>query len=447
MFKRLNYIKQNLTIAIPIAMVLGVFFGYLYTASFLKILILPLTILMIYPMMVTLDIKKVFSTCCLKTQFMIVAINFLIIPFIGFFIGKLFLTNSPLLAYGLLLMALLPTSGMTISWTGFAKGNVDIAIRTTAIGLLVGSLLMPFYTKFLMGKVIDISLIEVFSQLGKVILIPLLLGFLTQLILKKYYGAAHFNKNIKKKFPLLSTLAVVGIIFVAMALKSNAIIKNPLQILYLLIPLSIFYVVNYSFSTFIGKTFLPRAKSISLVFGTVMRNLSVALAIALAVFGEKGTEIALIVAVGYIIQVQSAAWYIKIANKIFGAAPLDTAKDIMEEGIFALHNNSTLHDAVKLLDEEHIHSLMVLSKTEQPLGLITSKLVINALADNTALNTQLSSIKLHPIIKMKEQASISTVLSKMKRKHKYKVALTNNSGELTGILTESDIIDLYANRK
>jgi predicted Na+-dependent transporter len=50
-----------------------------------------------------------------------------------------------------------------------------------------------------------------------------------------------------------------------------------------------------------------------------MRNLSIALAIAITVFGsEKGSEIALIIAMAYIIQVQSAAWYVKLTDKIFG---------------------------------------------------------------------------------------------------------------------------------
>jgi len=53
----------------------------------------------------------------------------------------------------------------------------------------------------------------------------------------------------------------------------------------------------------------------------VMRNLSIALAIAINAFGEKGADAALIIAVSYIIQVQSAAWYVKFSDRIFGPAP------------------------------------------------------------------------------------------------------------------------------
>jgi predicted Na+-dependent transporter len=69
-----------------------------------------------------------------------------------------------------------------------------------------------------------------------------------------------------------------------------------------------------------------RGDAIALVYGTVMRNLSIALAIAITVFGAKqGSEIALIIAMGYIIQVQSAAWYVKLTDKIFGQ-PLPEAQ-------------------------------------------------------------------------------------------------------------------------
>ncbi len=447
MWNKLSYLKRKLTIAIPISMILGIIFGYLFELSFLKSLILPLTILMIYPMMVTLKIKSLFSHCNAKTQLIIQGVNFIIIPLIGFLLGVVFLGNSPYLAYGLLLMAILPTSGMTISWTGFAKGNVNVVIKTVIIGLILGSLLMPFYTNFFMGQVISLPLIETFIELGKVIFLPLFLGFVTQIILKKRYGEAHFERDIKKKFPLLSTLAVLGIIFVAMSLKAKSIIANPFEILYLLIPLGVFYAFNYGLSSAIGKFLLPRAEAISLVYGSVMRNLSVALAIALTVFGENGIEIALIIAVGYIIQVQSAAWYIKFSERLFGKAPEETAKDVMEEGIFALHEKSTLQDAIRLLDEEHIHSIAVLDSNDKAVGIITSEMIINLLADDVKTNTRLGSVKLLPVLQFKQTVPIRKVIDTMKRKHEYKVLVTDEKGKLKGVLTESDIIDMYAERR
>jgi ACR3 family arsenite transporter len=51
-----------------------------------------------------------------------------------------------------------------------------------------------------------------------------------------------------------------------------------------------------------------------------MRNLSIALAIAMGVFGAKGAEVALLISLAYIVQVQAAAWYVKFTDRLFGAS-------------------------------------------------------------------------------------------------------------------------------
>ena len=65
---------------------------------------------------------------------------------------------------------------------------------------------------------------------------------------------------------------------------------------------------------------MSRDDAIAMVYGSVMRNLSIALAIAINAFGEKGADAALVVAAAYIIQVQSAAWYVKLTDRVFGPA-------------------------------------------------------------------------------------------------------------------------------
>lgn len=78
------------------------------------------------------------------------------------------------------------------------------------------------------------------------------------------------------------------------------------------------YFINYVLSTLAGKAILPRGDAIALVYGTVMRNLSIALAVAINAFGTPGSDAALVICIAYIIQVQSAAWYVKFTDKIFG---------------------------------------------------------------------------------------------------------------------------------
>jgi len=299
----------------------GILVGAIAPTSPLKALIIPLTFLMVYPMMINLQIQKVFSGGDYQVQLLTQIINFGIIPFVAFGIGKLFFADQPLVALGLLLASLLPTSGMTISWTGFAKGNMGAAIKMTVIGLILGSLATPFYAKFLMGATVDIPLSKVFSQIITIVFLPMLLGFVTRVLLIRVVGADKYNKSLKQKFPAFSTLGVLGIVFVAMALKSKDIIASPGILLSFLIPLGILYTGNFLLSSIIGKIFFDRGDAIALVYGTVMRNLSIALAIAVTAFGEDGSEIALIIAMAYIIQVQAAAWYVRFTDKIFGPVP------------------------------------------------------------------------------------------------------------------------------
>ena len=324
MWKTLQKINKNLVTAIPAMMVLGFGYGLSTDPAVLKKLIVPLTFLMVYPMMVTLKVKTVFQGGDSKAQWLSLLINFGVIPFVAFGVGLLFFKDQPFMALGLLLAGLVPTSGMTISWTGFARGNMATAIKMTVIGLTIGSLATPFYVRYLMGAQIEVSILAVMKQIALIVFLPMILGFVTQQALIKKYGQPDFQKRIGPRFPALSTIGVLGIVFVAMALKAKVIAGAPQVLLTILAPLTVIYALNYLLSTLVGRRFLPRGDAIALVYGTVMRNLSIALAIAMNAFGEKGSSAALVVALAYIIQVQSAAWYVRLTDTFFCPSALAT---------------------------------------------------------------------------------------------------------------------------
>ncbi|NCC34492.1 MAG: hypothetical protein EOM24_21130, partial [Chloroflexia bacterium] len=246
-------------------------------------------------------------------------LNFAVLPFLGFAIGQWFFPDRPFIVMGLLLTALLPTSGMTISWTGFARGNVPAAVKMTVVGLVIGSIATPLYLKLLMGTIVDVPITAIFSQIMLIVFLPMAAGYATQRVLIKQFGAKRCQKEIMPRFPSLSTLGVLGIVFTAIALKATTILANPLLLLRLFVPLVLLYGLNFLISTLIGRFFFTRKDAIALVYGSVMRNLSIALAVAMTAFGPAGSEIALIIALAYVIQVQSAAWYVKFTDRIFGA--------------------------------------------------------------------------------------------------------------------------------
>lgn len=315
--KFIAWLSKHLSLSIPLFMLLGLIAGLILPTQSLAALIVPLTLLMVYPMMVGVRMQQLFVRGNNAVQWWAIAINFLFIPFVAFVLGRLIFPEQPALALGLLLAALLPTSGMTISWTGFANGNVPAAIKLTLFGLLLGSLLTPFYVKFLLGASIPVKIAPVFKQILLFVLLPLLAGQATRHWLIKRYGQSQFQQHYGPKFPPFSSLGVLGVVFVAMALQGPNLLQSPLLLLQLLLPLLLLYSINYAVSTWLARKKLNRGDGIALVYGTVMRNLSIALALSMTAFGEAGTQAALLIALAYIVQVQSAAFYVKWSERLF----------------------------------------------------------------------------------------------------------------------------------
>jgi len=281
--------------------------------------------------MVTLNVKTIFKGQDYKLQIVTQIINFIFVPLLVFFIGKIFLSGQDpkfgLWAVGLFLIGVLPTSGMTISWTGFAKGNKEAAIKMVIFGLVIGSLAAPIFTKVFMGATIEVNMLHMFKQIAIFVFVPLFIGLFTQYACIKKYGNTTWNQKIKPNFPPFSALGVVMIAFLAMSLKAKHIIANPGDIISILIPLIVFYLISYVLLTIVGKLFFSREDAIAMVFGVVMRDLSIALAIAMTAFGKEGMTIALLIALAYIIQIQSAAWYVKFVDVMFGKTKTQKVPD------------------------------------------------------------------------------------------------------------------------
>jgi ACR3 family arsenite efflux pump ArsB len=309
MWTILSFLQRNLGWAVPISLLLGFTYGMLFDAASLSSAILPLTFLMVFPMMVSLRVEELARLRDWKLQATTQIVNFVAVPLLGWGIGWVFFRDRPLLATGLLLTSLLPTSGMTISWTGFAKGNVPAAVRMTIVGLLLGSVLAPLYLKALAGASVSISLAKVFAQISLTVVVPLVAGVLLHRILLARLGRESFQTRIHGRLGPISSLGVLGVVFVAMALKAKGIAAHPADLLVLIVPLLALYLANFAVAIGVGRAFFAREDAIALVYGSVMRNLSIALAIAMTAFGtHDGPEIALVISLAYVVQVQTAAW-------------------------------------------------------------------------------------------------------------------------------------------
>ena len=310
----LKIIKQHLMLSILFAMIFGLVIGRLTDMSWMKQLILPLTFLMVYPMMVTLNFKEMTRPSNKRLQVTTQLINFILFPLIAFAIGYLFLREEPYLYLGLFMISLFPTSGMTISWTVLSKGNVHAAIKMVVLGLLLGGLLSPFYLSYLLGHDVDIAFFDIFSQVLLVVFLPLTLAFITQYLIIKRVGKEQFHGRIKPIFPLFSTLGLVMIIFVATGLRSKVLFAQPTILLQIILPVILLYFIYYIIAFTVAKLFFNKSDGIALMHGTYIRNLSIALAITLQTF-EEASIAALLIAVAFIVQVQLAAFNVKHVSK------------------------------------------------------------------------------------------------------------------------------------
>ncbi|MGG6432797.1 arsenic resistance protein [Anoxybacillus sp. D401a] len=311
--KKLYFFPQKyLLISVPATLLLGFIVGTFVDTSFLKSTILLATIVMIYATMVGFKWKELTHLKEKKILFASLVINFAIIPLVAFLIGKTMLHNHPIMFAGLALSALLPTSGMTISWTAIQKGNMTAAVKLTVFGLVLGSLLTPWYLLAMVGKYVDINVIETFRTILLVVFVPMVLGHMTFKWLMKKYTTEQFQKRVKPNFAPLSIWAMLYVVFVSISMRAKMIVANLQLIVIALAVLLLFYLINYVISTFVAKQFFNREDGIALVNGTVLRNLSIAIGLAATSFGA---EAALIVTLAFIVQQQSIAYYGKIASR------------------------------------------------------------------------------------------------------------------------------------
>lgn len=313
MLKKLFYFpSRNISLVVSIMMVIGLMVGNYFYTEYLQIL-MPIGILaMIIPTMIGFKWGEMISTNHWKIFVTAALINFIVIPLLAYLLGYIWLKEEPELFAGLVLASLLPTSGMTISWTMFYKGNISASIKITAISLIIGALITPIYLTLMFSEVIEANFMFLFMKVFLVIIIPMIIGTYIHRSLLKRYTPQEFKTKIKPIFPAISTWGLLLIIFVMTSINAEVIFAESSILLQALLVLSVFYLLNFTISTLIGKWFFNRADSITLVYSTVLRNLSIALGIAVTSFGPKA---GLILALAFVLQIQAATWYGKITER------------------------------------------------------------------------------------------------------------------------------------
>ena len=302
--------QKYITISVPITLILGFIIGILVDTSPMQSTLLIATIIMIYATMVGFNLKELTSFQGSKVLLFSILINFFIIPGVAYVLGITLLKDQPLMFAGLALSALLPTSGMTISWTVLQKGNVGAAVKLTVFGLILGSLLTPWYLLAMVGQYVEINIWATMRTILLVVFVPMILGKMTHILILRKTTQENFKKNIKPKFGPLSIWAMLYVIFTSISSKADMIVSNLQLIVIALIVLILFYLINFGISTLFAVKLFNREDGIALVNGTVLRNLSIAIGLAATSFGA---EAALIVTLAFVVQQQGIVNYAKLS--------------------------------------------------------------------------------------------------------------------------------------
>ena len=310
---------KNLALTIPIVLAAGFITGLMVDTSALKKFILPVTLLMIYPAMIGFRIRELLNLSHTRLILTSLGINFVLVPLLAYLLGTAFLLSDPQLFAGLAITSLLPTSNMTIAFTMFAKGNVPGAVKLTVLSLVLGSLLAPWYLLAMVGKYIPIDVLMTMKTIMVVVFIPLIMGTVTYSYILKKYTQEEFNQKIKPYLPAATGWGMVYIVFTSISSNSKNIVSRPDLIVLALTVQVVFYVLNYLIAVKIGRSFFKQKDSITLVFSTVLRNLSIAIGLAATAFGSNA---ALMVSLAFLIQGQAGAWFIKL-NKKYKILPVD----------------------------------------------------------------------------------------------------------------------------